>query len=1542
MKGFKLTLILSLFLLLLTSFFMVSDSPFLAMLKEKLTAYNGTYGQEKVYVQTDKPFYLPGEDIWFNAMVLDALSHEPTTISDVVYVELIDSKGIALKKLTLPIEEGSAYGDFMLEDEAPGGQYTLRAYTQWMRNFEKEVFSKRLTVQQVITPRLLLTLDFEREAYGPGDTARADLKVENLKNEKAGYASIISTLSIQGQKVFQNDIEADDQGMTKIGFILPEDLNTTNVLVNAIVSYNGVQESISRSVPVVLNQISLNFYPEGGESIQGFGHTMAFKAVNEFGKGADVSGVIYDDQQNIITNFSSFHMGMGAFDFQPQAGREYYAQIRQPKGNETMIALPAVKKSGLSFHLKDQKEDMLHWQLFSSGSMQANFVGLTHGELSYTESLELKAGVNDLFIEKEKFPVGTSVFTLFDSAGVPHAERLVFMHADKGLNIELSTDKERYLPAEQVKLKVKTVDHEGEPVRAKLSLAVVDEQILTLADDKQDNLLSAMLLSSELKGEIQEPSFYFDPEEETRHEAMDYLMLTQGWRRFTWKEIIDEVPKDIFYLPEQTKNISGQLYNDKGKTTTGLVTLIEISEPHRVLSVNTDEEGKFLFANIDPRSDYSLFSKASNQIRLDADFSKGTTVPELASFKVESKVDSVIQIRGTASDQEIESDTITGATTISVNLSPDSNSLGEVVVTGVGAYSRQDIAGSVTKIGDGVSFTTESNLGNALRGKAAGVKVTHSNSVSGTGATITLRGSSVLRTSSEPLVVVDGVLMTPSSNPNSNTFSMVNMSDVESISVLKSPQATALYGSRAANGVILIKTKSYGWYRPYYRRSYQYKSTNVPKREYSVVREFYAQEHAFVSESEKRDNFNSTVLWQHTLLTDSKGKAEIEFKNNDAVSAFRVTAEGFTADGQLGRTEKNYFTTMPVSIDAKIPDYLGYGDRLLLPVRVTNDSPDTITGVLSFNLPSSVELLERADQKVSLLPGLSSTFYYTLIPRGFQGKYPISLSFSNESYKDQMVDTLDIQPIGYPMRKSLSGRQMYNEFEFSMFDVEENSIRARVSLYPNLLADLFTGVESIIREPYGCFEQVSSSTFPNILALQFIKTSGLRDRKLEAKALKYIEKGYKKLQSFEIDGGGFEWFGRPKAHEGLSAYGLLEFYEMQKVYDGVDPALIERTRDWLLSRRDGNGGFKVGRGKYGFSYASNDVTNAYIVYVLSATGYKDILPEYNHSRDEAMNSGDLYRMALLAHSAYDLEQMDDYDLLVGRFLSELKAMALEKLESDHSIVRSYGENLRTEVLAFWTLVMLKSDQPDMVMVERLVKEILGRRRYGRFGATQATTLSLMALTSYAQYLNSGSTTGNVDISVNGSQVEQLAYSKDEFRTVQSSNLSTHLKTGMKQEIGLQFTETDEAVAYSIDVEWYAKTPPSSYESQVAIKTALSADSLQVNETVQLSIELSNKTDKGLPMTIASVGIPAGLSLQAWQLKEMQEKEAFDFYEIINGSLVLYYRELGPQESKTIYFDLKAELTGDFQGKASAAYLYYNDEDKDWKPGLKVSVVKGTQ
>ncbi|MEN0051908.1 MAG: MG2 domain-containing protein, partial [Bacteroidota bacterium] len=533
----KCTSYLLLFFVCSVFFSFAQNVDVIATAKEKLTTYNEILPTEKLYLQTDRTIYRSGENIWFKAYLTGANSQVENTQSVQFLVELIDPKGKVIQQCNILRQGEREHGDFRLPNNAIGGIYKIRAYSEWMRNFEEDLyFEKELTVQKIIAPKILLQLEIEKESYGAGDEVIADLEVRALDKETIANHPFEYQIQLDGKTIARNTAQTNDKGEAVISYHLPATLSSSSGLLNVIVEHEGKTESIARPIPIQFDNITLDFMPEGGDLVANLTSKVAFKALNEFGKSADIEGIVLDEAGNTITTFSSFHDGMGAFELTPRKDQKYQVKITRPSGIGRLYELPKVYEEGVVASLSAQNEEHIQFDIQANKDQVLYAILQMQDSIFYTQKIEIQERKAQLEIPTTDFPIGIAQITFFDELTRPQSERMVFLNTHRQLQVNIKTDKDRYQPREKVEVSIKVTDNAGKGVAGNFSAAVVDDKLHTYADDKQDNIRSYFLMSSELKGEIHEPSFYFNPEEEKAAQALDYVLMTHAWRRFDWKD----------------------------------------------------------------------------------------------------------------------------------------------------------------------------------------------------------------------------------------------------------------------------------------------------------------------------------------------------------------------------------------------------------------------------------------------------------------------------------------------------------------------------------------------------------------------------------------------------------------------------------------------------------------------------------------------------------------------------------------------------------------------------------------------------------------------------------------------------------------------------------------------------------------------------------------------------------------------------------------------------------------------------------------------
>ncbi|MCH8317898.1 MAG: TonB family protein, partial [Bacteroidetes bacterium] len=709
------------------------------------------------------------------------------------------------------------------------------------------------------------------------------------------------------------------------------------------------------------------------------------------------------------------------------------------------------------------------------------------------------------------------------------------------------------------------------------------------------------------------------------------------------------------------------------------------------------------------------------------------------------------------------------------------------------------------------------------------------------------------------------------------------------------------------------------------------------KAKYYRTREFYKPVYKSDEKVEIRTDFRKTIYWNPDVEVDKTGKTTVSFYNSDEITKFRTIIEGIAVDGTVGRKEFSYYTQLPFSMTTKIPPVLTYEDKVSVSITLKNNTAQQLEGVLTVVSPIALKSTNQYITSQIIQPNSTKTIYLNYETLSIPGNDKFQIRFESQGLSDAFEQPIEIISKGFPVTVSFSSNEMEKSYSINVNDLVKGSLKATFTAYPDVLSNLMSGIESILREPYGCFEQVASSTYPNIIALQYMEETGTINSKIREKAIKFIEKGYKKLIAYETKQDGYEWYGHVPPHESLTAYGLMEFDDMEEVYASVDNKMVFRTRNFLLDRRDGNGNFKHTQGKYGFSGPSESVSNAYIVYALTEVGEKNIQKELNKAYEEAIKTKDAYKMTLVANAFLNLDQNDRGNYVLKKIINQVEKHGFGGLKSDHSITRSYGKSLQVETVALFVLALLKSDKMDIKILEKAVNYLIGSRgNYGGFGSTQATILALKALTKYAKFAKRTDESGTIGVYINGKEVTSRFYEKGTQGEIVIHGLRKYFTAG-SHKIDIKFSGTKKALPYSMDISWCTYTPNSNPECKVKLQTQLFKSEIKEGETVRFNAILRNTTNEGLPFTVALVGIPSGLSAQPWQLKELQEKGKIDYYEVKKNYIIFYFRELAPDTQYTISLDLKAEIKGDYEAPASSAYLYYTNEFKYWTGGDRVII-----
>lgn len=805
--------------------FRSTPSEFIPQVVQQLTRFYIDSRPEKSYLHLDKDVYSAGETIWYKAYTVDGQAHQPDSLSQTLYVDLLAPNQQLVQQQVLQLRRGTAPGDFALPDTLRQGTYTMRAYTSWMRNAGAAYFfSREVTILS-------------------GSTA------DNASARRIAPAPTTKPLDLQ-------------------------------------------------------------FFPEGGQLVAGLSSIVGFKATNAYGRGVEATGTIQDEQGTTVASFSTQHLGMGRLQLTPEAGHRYVAQLQLPNGQQLAYKLPEVQASG--FTLRIVPLGNAYRVLVQRRATAANapteritLVAQVRGQVAYTA----QGMANDMeffsaLIPKDRFVGGVAHFTLFDGNLAPRCERLVFVDAAPNLRVQLQPDKATYAPHEKVTVHLRVTDADGHPATGQFSLAVNGTSQLPI-DSTVADIRTHLLLTSDLHGQVEQPRYYFQgPPSADREQALDNLLLTQGWRRFTWQQVLTDQNPSVQYPLERGSSVNGQVLGHNKQPAEGIpVTMFRFGRQPQVQITTTDANGRFGFGGFSGQDT----ARVLVQVKPTKNIRNPVIIPDqhLPEFKLAALYPAPVLTPAPVITAYLASSQRTQ--TMERQFRPDAKTivLGKVTVKGkriVPSDPRRALytqADKVIKPADIGAASTYSDVLQLLSGRVPGITVTPG--LMGQDSKVSIRGSDVSRAGEEVLkgqISPDtGVLFLLDGIPvNSSTALSVPMMDIESVEVLKGASA-ALLGSRGINGVIAILTKRGG--STYNQRTATpapgLLSYMLPK--YYQAREFYVPAYGSGQHVPPVDFRGATLYWNPTITTDMQGQASVSFYASDEVGPFRLALQGLSDAG---------------------------------------------------------------------------------------------------------------------------------------------------------------------------------------------------------------------------------------------------------------------------------------------------------------------------------------------------------------------------------------------------------------------------------------------------------------------------------------------------------------------------------------------------------------------------------------------------------------------------------------------------------------------
>lgn len=909
-----------------------------------LTAVADTFmsrgAAEKLYFQFDKPYYAVGDTIWFKAYLFNAAYLTPSIKSGIIYVELANDSNKVVQRIMLPVAHGLSWGNIAIDAKTiPEGGYTLRAYSNWMRNFgEAYVFKQRFYFANASENSWLINTRLNLLKENGIENAKLKLQFSGLNKEPEILKDLELKVSRENKTWYKSDVQTKLDGSVDVDFALKSPVRGLIVIAR---EKGDADERHRLIIPIVLNRpenTDLQFMVEGGAFVAGLPAHVGFKAIGEDGKAVDVNGIIYNNQQKQVASFATAHSGMGAFDMIPAPGETYMAKVILANGTVKTYGLPVVQSSGTS--LKINAIDNTDSLTITMAGIQANgnyyLMGQANGVVCYGAIVNINNNVVQRTISSSIFPTGIAHFTLLDANRQPLNERMVFINHHDFLKIDVQTDKPVYKTRDSIALKINIEDKDGHPVSGSFSVAVTDDS--QVKQDSTNNILSNLLLTSNLKGNIEDPGYYFKASgDNSIKRQLDNLLLTQGWVGYNWKDVLGPA-KSYLFEAEKDFVIKGKVLTAFDKPVAKSHVLLFSKKPPLLIDSVTNNEGRFSIRNIIPLDTPIYMLQARNKrgksfnVDLKVDEFKpplfAATGEAAAPWYVNSDISVMNYIKGSIVNKTAK-DNYTGSGHI----------LKEVKIT-----AKKFIRGSQNLNGPGNADVVidEKDLENAgkktildlLKERVEGfhegfflllagpynkkVRVNRMllNFITD-GAGDAQKNIDWYFVKDRPIkIIVDGVSL-------SKIYELQEFRDIKDyltthfaeevrgVEVNVSSKYTMKYIpmdapadlSMADVAFIEITTRAgSGPVMPHTPGTYLYKP--MP---FSLPKQFYQPKYTVNNKDAARKDSRSTIFWKPNLVTDKEGKATLSFYSSDKTGTYTIVLEGADANGNIGsyRSEIN-------------------------------------------------------------------------------------------------------------------------------------------------------------------------------------------------------------------------------------------------------------------------------------------------------------------------------------------------------------------------------------------------------------------------------------------------------------------------------------------------------------------------------------------------------------------------------------------------------------------------------------------------------------
>lgn len=1515
--------------------------------------------KSKAIISVDKGIYKPGDTVNFRALVTSKKTSQP--VKQKVNIEIYDGNDNRVYVNDAETSEfGIVSGTFVLADEVNSGTYRISVTTN------DEETSKMFNVNPYAVPKYEANITSDKESYTVGETANLTVNAKYFFGEPVKNAKITGTIN-------DKKIEGitDENG----NYTVPYEINKKgkiDVNIEVVDSSNYYVET-SKTVYASTDKFEVEILPENGNIIKGIDNEVYVLTKTVDGKPvkAHATVTLYNIKKQVITNDE----GVGKVLFTSNELESlniasYLIDVKatdeQQNSVDTSVSVYIENHTGMVIKtdkIKYNQGDDINILLNSATDVNDEKIFIYKDDellkMISTDSNVETVNLNNINGLVDIYVTGGQTSSKIDDWGfVPitsissrenYFKKTIFIKPSKTLNIGIETDKEEYKPGESLNVKFKTTDESEKSVDSALLVSILDEAVLNLAEnDLSIDNIKVALSDITLTDGVTASDLYAEIIDEKSEALLSSVLLKQSSTdpnivRDTLKSYEDSNYKELAVMSVIViLAIVAVKASIKSKKVSGI--LVHLVNCVAIFLIIINGAYDFLYYDVDLSEELVIISSIVFTIisyvlilykKKEVIFKLIVELAILPGIFL-----AVISFLAGITGNDILYVLVLTPLLLYVIFEVKSRKKGlkdvekklklisEILLKSAIVYIATGLVASIFNIENiliiAIILIAIDKLYEYIYGKNKDKKTEN--------GTITIN-----ITGMEGIGVVAGIALILLA-----LYGLYSIMNNFSASVYDSSAQDSSYNRSNITNFDTMSPSS--TINSSIEKSEALKATEVIKDLFSdrketseVIEEEKSDENQTQENTKTEENVRNVFLESLAFIPElvtNNGIAQTDIPISDNITTWNIQTVGNTQDGNIGYSNKTIKVFKEFFIDFSLPTNSVVTDKTSIPVTVYNYKDTDLT--VSLNVVQNDWSTIGEYEKSVIVPKGQTKLVYVPIEITKDGDGKLRVEATENGVQDIVERTMKITPNGAKKSNVISSGIIDNKYTQDMFITQEEAIpntrNVTVKIYPTFMSQVVEGMENIFEMPTGCFEQTSSSLYPDILALKYLNTTGNANEKIKNMALEYISKGYQRLLTYEVKGkkGGYSLYGNSPAETVLTAFGLMEINDLKSVYD-VEDKIPENMIEFLYGNQKNNGSFKYNSTYIGTPAKSDDLAmNAYIIWALTESDPEDerLEKSIEYLEKNLDEVDDNYTLALIANIFVNTDNKEK-DKVINRLMNNIQKV--DDMAYVSSKIRDYWgscnkyQNLQATAL---TSIALTKDGSNVKTNNALIKYIISQKDpYGNWRTTQATILSLKALNEYTKKDNSSKQ--KISISLN-----------DEVKDIDIGDnpLDSYFVTfdNVLDENKITIDMKNGNIYYEIIEEYYVDYNKLTDNPQLEVSQEL-ASSGKVNDEIIQTIKLDNNSNEIIRNGLVEISIPQGFSVIEDSLLELKYNGLIEKYEYNYGKINIYLRDWVDDSPKELKVKYRANYPESVTGGLVRVYDYYNPETEGVAKPQKIDI-----